>query len=561
MNLATIKKEVRDFVGNVLQWPADLIGGGWGGLSPSGSGVVVTEYTALQLSAFVACVRVISDQVASLPLKVYKRSADGADSTVAWDHPLARILHTQPNPECSSTDFRQAGQGHCLINGNAYAEMVENNGGNLAAIYLRSPFRTLPYRDKTGKLIYKTTDTESGQERIIPTEKMIHVRGMGLDGIVGLSPVKFYMRELLGADLAAQGYSSSFFANDSRPGGYLKAPGNLKNEQKLDAVTSWVSGHSRGNNNRMAVLDAGWTWEKVGVDPQEAQFIETRKFNREQIAAIFGVPVHMVGGTADGHVNLEQRNVEFLLYTIKPWLKKWEMAINAKVFPATDAGRPNRFFAKFDTTELERPTMDILTKSIQMARYAGLMSMNDGRKLLKLEPLTREYFNVEQDNPADRLWMPVNMLNVTQEQPLPRGEEVVPEGPSGNPTGAPPDNPTAPQPPATPTPGQRALWGTFEDAYRRATYREKPRELDFERCFLPTFSGIAMSGRTEDVMPLELAGFIRTYIQTLHKRYTDAGTLDVAAEFDLAWSAIGKKSAEIEGENENEEETTNSNAA
>jgi HK97 family phage portal protein len=147
-----------------------------------------------------------------------------------------------------------------------------------AALYLRSPFRTFPYRSsKTGNLIYKTADTLDGQEQTILPEDMIHVKGFSFDGLVGLSPVKVYAREVLGCDLAAQNYSAKFFANDSRPGGYLKSVTPMKDQAKLTAVQTWQAAHTQGNTHRMALLDGGLTWEAVGTNPEEAQFIQTRQ--------------------------------------------------------------------------------------------------------------------------------------------------------------------------------------------------------------------------------------------------------------------------------------------
>jgi HK97 family phage portal protein len=538
--MASLAKELRDFMGNVIQWPVDLLGGGWGGLAPSASGVVVTEFTALQISAFVSCVRIISDQVASLPLKIHQRQADGTE-VEAWDHPLAHLLHSQPNPEVNAASFRQAGQGHALVNGNCYAEIVLNNGGDPAAMYLRSPYRTYPYRTRDGKLVYQTADTPSGQIREIKAEAMVHIPGMGFDGIVGLSPVKFYMRELLGGDLAAQNFSNTFWANDSRPGGYLKFSTILKPAQKLEAVQSWIAGHTRSQANRPAVLDGGVTWEKVGVDPQEAQFLETRKFNRTQIAAIFGVPPHLIGeATSDSRATLEQRNVEFLIYCVKPWLKKWEQALTLKLFPPLANGRPSQYFCKFDTTELERPTYDLLTKGLQMARYAGGITMNEMRKALKLPPVAEEDF--QSTNPADRFWMPVNMVNVTDdEQPTKSavaGSDANPDSGDDTEGGIKGDEETPGTIDLSSKLG-KAFAPSFRDAFGRMRARTAPTEKDFQKVFGPVMFGIAATLGTDDdgLLPEEAAGIVREHIADLARRW---GALDADEELAHAIRQIAK---------------------
>jgi HK97 family phage portal protein len=546
-NLKSFGTELRDFFGGTISWPMDLIGGGlWGGIAPATSGAVVTEYTALQVGAYYACVRIISDQIASLPLLVMERQADGSEIP-AWNHPLMKLFHTTPNSESTSSDFRQAGQGHLLLNGNCYIQIAWNGAGMPGALYLRSPFRTFPFRDrKTGDLIYKTTDNIDGQETKLDSEDVIHVKGFSFDGLVGLSPVKVYAREVLGCDLAAQNYGAKFFANDSRPGGYLKNTARMKDAEKLNAATTWNLAHSQGNAHRMAILDGGLTWEGVGVAPEEAQFIQTRSFNRSQIAAIFGVPGHMVGDDADApRAVLEQKGVEFLSYTIKPWAKRWEQAINAKVFPT------GKYFVKFDTTELERPTYDVLLKGIQMARYAGLMSANEGRKLLKLNPRIKSDY--ESENPADALWIPVNMVPVKAEEPEPEPTPAAPESQGG--VGG------ADQQPGVMKANSKVFASTFADAVNRITARGKPTERDFDRCFMPVLAAIAMSTRSEDVIPGAFVEFLHGYVKGIAHRFATGTFAPVGDELDRAVREINGKSPEIDPEDgdaeEKEEEETN----
>jgi len=212
----TLKQELRDFISSVVSFPQDFLGAF--GLPPSESGAIVNEFSAMQIAAYFACIRVISDAVGTLPLNVYERMPDGSEKVV-WDHPLQGILHTQPNPEVSASDVRQCMQSHILLTGNSYAEIIRNNGGQVAALYVRSPFQTNPYRTNSGELIYKTHDDPSGGERIIPAYQMLHVKGLGIDSLVGLSPVKYYAREIIGTEISAQSYSANFFKNQATPSG------------------------------------------------------------------------------------------------------------------------------------------------------------------------------------------------------------------------------------------------------------------------------------------------------------------------------------------------------
>lgn len=544
--IASLAAEVRDFIGSAISWPLDLIGNGFLGVAPSQSGIIVNEFNAMQCAAYFACVRIISDQVATLPLHVYEVQADGSE-VVAANHPYERMLSAQPNPETCAADFRQAGQGHLLLSGNCYIEMVENRGGRVAELYLRSPFRTFPYRRRDGSLWYKTSDTMDGHERELEAASVIHLRGFGLDGLVGLSPVKVYAKEVLGVDLAAQSYGAKFFANDARPGGYLKNPAPMKDPQILQAVATWNAAHTQGNQHRMAVLHGGLAWEKVGIDPNEAQFIQTRQMNRAQIASIFGVPGHMVGDDADQpRAVLEQKGVEFLLYTIKPWARKWDSNFTGKLFPGG-----GKYVVRFDTSSLERPTYDVLLKGIQVARYAGLMSINDGRKALKLNPLLRENFKT--DNPADMLMIPVNMMPVDERQLVANNLQDDPndggDGKAGGGMGGPGGSPTQPpQRKPTPKQPQTMSWifeSSFRDAFNRLKARKDPKLKDYERIFTPVLITIAAATRNvedgEDLMPEELVGYVKGYVAGMAHR----GLGEFREELDRAVREIFARSAEI----------------
>ncbi len=539
--LSSLAAETREFIGAAISWPLDLIGNGFLGVAPSQSGIIVNEFNAMQCAAYYACVRIISDQIATLPLHVYEVQPDGSE-IVAEGHPYERMLQVQPNPETCAADFRQAGQGHLLMSGNCYIEMVENNAGRVAELYLRSPFRTFPYRKRDGSLWYKTSDTMDGHERVLPADSVIQIRGFGLDGLVGLSPVKVYAKEVLGVDLAAQAYGAKFFANDARPGGYLKSATMMKDAQKLSAVSSWNAAHTQGNQHRVAVLDGGITWEKVGTPPEEAQFIATRQLNRSQIASIFGVPGHMVGDDADApRAVLEQKGVEFLLYTIRPWARKWDSNLTAKLFPGG-----GKYLVRFDTSSLERPTFDVLLKGIQVARYAGLMTINDGRRALKLNPLVRANFDT--DNPAERLMIPVNMMPVDDRQLVANTIEEDPNdpgAPKGGLGGAPTQPPQKKPTPKAPQTMSRVFEASFRDAFNRLKSRKDPKTKDYDQVFTPVLLTIAAASRDleepEDALPGELVDYVRGYVAGMAHR----GLGDFEAELDRAVREIFARSAAI----------------
>lgn len=523
----SITQEFRDFVAAVVSFPQDFLGAF--GLPPSESGAIVNEFSAIQIASYFACIRVIADAVGSLPLKIYERKPDGSE-VVAYDHSLFPLLHTQPNPDVVAADYRQTAQTHILMTGNCYGEIVRNRGGQPVAIYLRSPFTTFPYRRRnTGELYYVTHDDPSGGERGIEAPDMLHVKGMGIDSLIGLSPVKYYAREILGIDISAQAYSAKYFANSATPSGYLQAPANLKPEQKLAAMQTWLQAHGRGNYHMPAVLEGGWKWENTGVNPDEAQLIQLRGFNREQICSIFGVPEHMVGGKEDTKANAEQKAREFLIFCIKPWLRKWEQVINSKLFPSM--GRTaGKFFAKFDTTEMEQADYKTMIQGLQMARYAGLITAQEGRKALGYNPY--EPTQLKSDNPADRLLQPVNMVFVGEDTldvpdvPTP-GKDTESEGEA--PPVAPKDSPSVTEKNSVDREVKhymRTFGPAFADALRRMTARRKPDNADFQRTLTPILTSIAAAFAFspdadepgEMHISAELAGFVREYVNGVEVR-------------------------------------------
>jgi HK97 family phage portal protein len=549
--------EFRDFMSSVVSFPQDFLGAF--GLPPSESGAIVNEFSAIQIATYMACIRAIANPVATVPLNVYERKPDGSE-VVAYDHSLFSLLHNQPNPEVTAADFRQCMQLHILISGNAYAEIIRNNGGQPVALYVRSPFTTFPYRDNQGRLIYKTHDDPSGAERTIDGANMLHVKGLGLDSLVGLSPVKYYAREVLGIEISAQAYSAKFFANQATPSGYLQSPSaNLKPNQKLQALNSWMQAHSKGNSHMPAILEAGWKWETVGLDPDKTQLAQLRELNRSQICAIFGVPEHMAGGNEDSKATTEQKALEFLTFTLKPWFVKWEQNINTKLF--SNIGRnANKFFAKFDTTELERADYKTALQGLQMGRYAGLITANEGRKQLGMNPYEEKQLTSK--NPADRLLQPVNMVFVdesilddAQEVPPAPGSDSVSE--SENPVPASQDKPKG-----TGVTEKNSADSEikhyfvrysplFLDSFRRIQARKKPDSSDFQRTFSPVLISVASamsldptaSEPVEPVLSADLTAFIHDYIDGMaHRAGTwQMDTATASAEFKRALIALRGK--------------------
>ena len=297
----------------------------------SASGKQVNERTSMQMTAVYSCVRILSEAVASLPLNVY-RYTDTGGKEKAFDHPLYRLLHDEPNPEMSSFIFRETLMTHLLLWGNAYAQIIRNGKGEVIALYPLMPDRMTVDRDANGRLYYKYRKSnddaptmESGVVNLAPSD-VLHVPGLGFDGLVGYSPIAM-AKNAIGLAIAAEEYGSKFYANGAAPSGVLEHPGTLKDPTRVrDSWNSTFGGSS--NSHKVAVLEEGMKYTPISISPNEAQFLETRKFQINEIARIFRVPPHMVGDLEKSSFsNIEQQSLEFVKYTLDPWVIRWEQAL------------------------------------------------------------------------------------------------------------------------------------------------------------------------------------------------------------------------------------------
>ena len=297
----------------------------------SASGKKVNERTSMQMTAVYSCVRILSEAVASLPLNVFRYTGNGGKEK-AIDHSLYRLLHDEPNPEMSSFIFRETLMTHLLLWGNAYAQIIRNGKGEVIALYPLMPDRMTVDRDENGRLYYKYRKSnddaptmESGVVILAPSD-VLHVPGLGFDGLVGYSPIAM-AKNAIGLAIAAEEYGSKFYANGAAPSGVLEHPGTLKDPARVrDSWNSTFGGSS--NSHKVAVLEEGMKYTPISISPNEAQFLETRKFQINEIARIFRVPPHMVGDLEKSSFsNIEQQSLEFVKYTLDPWVIRWEQAL------------------------------------------------------------------------------------------------------------------------------------------------------------------------------------------------------------------------------------------
>ena len=350
------------------------------------SGKSVTERSAMQMTAVYSCVRILAEAVAGLPLHLYRYNDDGGKEK-AIDHPLYRLLHDEPNPEMSSFVFRETLMTHLLLWGNAYAQVIRNGKNEVVALYPLMPNKMSVDRDGSGQLYYSyyrgTDEAIRDKEHTVilkPTD-VLHIPGLGFDGLVGYSPIAM-AKNAIGMAIACEEYGAKFFANGAAPGGVLEHPGTIKDPQRVRESWQTTFGGS-GNANKIAVLEEGMKYTPIGISPEQAQFLETRKFQINEIARIFRVPPHMVGDLEKSSFsNIEQQSLEFVKYTLDPWVVRWEQSIHRTLLASDEK---SRYFVKFNLEGLLRGDYQSRMNGYAIGRQNGWMSANDIRELENLD--------------------------------------------------------------------------------------------------------------------------------------------------------------------------------
>lgn len=357
----------------------------------SSSGKTVTERSAMQMTAVYACVRILSEAVAGLPLHFYRYKADGSKEK-AIDSNLYHLLHDEPNPEMSSFVFRETLMTHLLLWGNAYAQIIRNGKGEVIALYPLMPNKMSVDRNENGKLYYTYTRSDcepnamNGSSVVLEPKDVLHIPGLGFDGLVGYSPIAM-AKNAIGLAIATEEFGSKFFANGAAPSGVLEHPGTIKDPSRVREAWQSQFGGS-GNSGKVAVLEEGMKYTPISISPEQAQFLETRKFQINEIARIFRVPPHMVGDLEKSSFsNIEQQSLEFVKYTLDPWVVRWEQSLSRSLLSEDEK---KQYFFKFNLEGLLRGDYQSRMNGYAIARQNGWMSANDIRELEDLDKLSPE---------------------------------------------------------------------------------------------------------------------------------------------------------------------------
>lgn len=354
---------------------------GWPGVVTQ-AGVPVSADSALKLSAAWACVRLLSETIAALPLKVYRRLTDGGREE-ATNHPLFDLLHDRPNENQTSIEARQMMTLHALQRGNGLARIVPGARGFVDQLKPIHPDYVVIEELRGGGLRYQVDEPGEPHATLLD-EDVLHLKGLSLDGKRGVSVIT-YARESIGLALAAGDYGSRYFKNGARASGVIQHPKNLSGPAQERLRAQMAENHTGANQWKPFVFEEGMTWTDVSFNNKDSQFLELLDHQAADVCRWYGVPPHMVGLTdkvTSWGSGIEQLGIAFVTYTLLPWLKRWEQAITRDLILA-----PRVYFVEHDVAGLLRGDQKARYEAYQIGIQNGWLSANDVRRLENLNPI------------------------------------------------------------------------------------------------------------------------------------------------------------------------------
>ncbi|CAJ4440330.1 HK97 family phage portal protein [Burkholderia pseudomallei] len=406
----------------------------------------VTSDAAMRLTAVYACVRVLAESVSMLPFVLYTESADGAKKPNK-SHWLYRLLAVRPNDFQNPLEFRETMQAHCALRGNAFARILSNGSGEVTDLIPLHPDRVTiemlvdNARTVDWRYSYRNPD---GTETKLGRGEVFHLRGLSGDGVIGYNPIQA-ARESVSTGLAAQDYGMRYFQNDATPGGWIEYPGQFKDDDQKKRFREQFQATQTGRHrHKTAVLEMGMKYHQISVTNQDAQYLETRKFSVAEIARLFRIPPHLIGDLDKATFsNIEQQSIEFVNFSLMPWLVRWEEAIRYAFLEPDD-----ELNCEFQVTALLRGDAAARAMYYHNGILDGWMVRNEARK-------------AEGMNPLDGLDEPLRPLNMVEESEAEEDNEnddksaqPAPATPPGKVAPANPTPPGAPKPPPPPGKGE-----------------------------------------------------------------------------------------------------------
>lgn len=345
------------------------------------SGLMINDETVFQVSAFWDCVKILSEDVATLPLVLYKRLEKG--KTKAENHNLFKIINYKPNEEMLIINFLEMLMTNVLLWGNAYVQKIYNKKGEIIEIYpLYSRYMEIK-RDKNNNLYFRYN--EPGNEKDFDKEQIINITGLTMDGITGLSILK-YARESLGLTMATEKFGASFFGSGSKPGGVLELPENGRCKDKDQVRAEWNKLYQGiGNANRIAILEGGMKYKPVGIPPEDAQFLQTRQFQIPEVCRWFRMPPHKIADLSNATFsNIEHQGIEYVSNTLRPWLVRFEKSFEAGLLNQKEI---KKYFIQFSVDALLRGDFNTRMQGYATARQNGWINADEIREKEDMNPM------------------------------------------------------------------------------------------------------------------------------------------------------------------------------
>lgn len=361
------------------------------------SGVSVTPTNAMGLTGVFACVNILSSSMAAMPLPIY-RQLNGDRKEKAKNHPAYRLLHDEPNPEMHSYTFRQMLIAHFLLRGNGYAEIERGGRGEPVGLWPIPPWKVTPKRDNGLKYTVRLND---GSDVVLDSSNVIHIRGLCIDGLQGLSPIGV-CRESLGITKAIEEYAGKFFSQGANFGGVVTHPDQTDQAQRRmeqDLDSKYVG---LGKSHRLMFLREGFKYERAGIPPEDAQFLETKQFQLTEVARIYNVPLHLLQmhekSTSWGS-GIEQLNLGFVIFSLTPHLVNFEKEFDRKLLESTE------YYTRHNVESLLRGDSKARSEYYRVMTNIGAYTINDVREKEDKDRIGPE---------GDINWIPMNMMPATQ---------------------------------------------------------------------------------------------------------------------------------------------------
>ena len=388
------------------RWFVEMFGG-----SKSKSGADVSETTAVQVTAVFACVRLLAQTIASLPLHVYRRT-EGNEKEKAYDHPLYMLLHEIPNTQCTSYQLRMILMTNLLLTGNAFAEIVRDNAGAVREIWpIPSSYITIHKTEHRGEIRYLVTMPD-GQFRMLMPEEMLHIQWVGMENFKSFSPVML-AREAIGLSIAAEEFGSLFFENGANASGIVEYPGKLSDDGYQRFQESFKDKYTGlDKNQRLMFLEEGLKFHKLTVDPTDAQSIETRKFQVIEIARFYNVPPHLIMDLERATFsNVEHQDISFVKYSLRPYLVCIEQEMKRSLFTGLDR---QQYFAEFNVDGLLRGDAESRARAMDIMMRNGVINADEWRAL--------ENMNPQPDELGKTYYVPLNWIPKERSTEIDTGE-------------------------------------------------------------------------------------------------------------------------------------------